>query len=332
MARGAGQPPGPAGAAGAAGAAGGAGAGGSAGGATARLVDPRVLQSLGSMRVRARSVVEGAMSGLHRSALKGASVEFTEYKEYSPGDEIRHIDWRTFARTDRYFVKQYEDETNLRAYLVVDVSGSMAFGFEDNITKYQYASYLAAAVAYQLVHQGDAVGLLTFSESPGTFVPASSKNSHLEDLFRLLEAPATRGRGTDLAAALGRIAERAPRRSVVLLFSDLLDTAAAALNMAKVLRRRKHEVVVFHLVDPAELSLPFEGLTLFEGLEGDGSLLVDPDDIRARYQDELGRYHAGLARECRESDIEYWRVLTNTPLDQTLLDFLYARGGGRGRG
>lgn len=289
-----------------------------------RLIDPRLLQSVGNLRLRARTLVEGAIAGLHRSALKGASVEFTEFKEYSPGDEIRHIDWRAFARTDRYFVKQFEDETNLRAYLLLDTSGSMDFGSEDHPTKRSYAAHLSAALAYLLVRQGDAVGLLTFSERPGTFVPASSRQSHLDDIFQVLEGEDASG-GTDLSQALSRIAERAPRRSLVFLVSDLLDTAPSVMNTAKVLRRRRFEVIVFHVVDPAELSLPYEGLTIFEGLEGDGELLVDPDDIRDRYREEIRKYHESLRRRCREGDIEYWRLLTSTPLEKVLLDFLFRR-------
>jgi uncharacterized protein (DUF58 family) len=292
------------------------------------LIDPRLLQSLGNMRIRARSVVEGAISGLHRSALKGASVEFTEYKEYSPGDDIRHIDWRAFARSDRYYVKQYEDETNLRAYLLLDTSGSMDYGFEELLPKSTYATYLAAALAYLFVRQGDAAGLLTFSNEPGTFLPASSKNSHLDDLFKLLEET-PRGGKTDIASALTRMAERAPRRSLVFLISDMLDTGEEVLNAAKVLRRRKFEVILFHLVDPSELTLPFEGLTIFEGLEEDGELLVDPDDIRERYLIELNAYLDQIEDECRQSDLEYWRVKTDTPLDSVLLDFMFRRGKGR---
>ena len=294
-----------------------------------QLVDPLLLQSLGNMRLRARSVVEGAVSGLHRSALKGASVEFTEYKEYSPGDEIRHIDWRTFARTDKYFVKQFEDETNLRAYVMLDTSGSMDYGFEETLPKYPYATYLAAALAYLFVRQGDAVGLLTFSDKPGVFLPASSKNSHLDDLFGILEGTATVGTGTDMASALSTMAERAPRRSLVFLLTDMLDTSAAAMNAAKVLRQRRNEVVLFHLVDPSELSLPFEGLTLFEGMEGEGELLVDPDDIRAKYTEELESHFKRVEKDCRTGDIEYWRLVTTRPLERVLLDFLFARGGRR---
>jgi uncharacterized protein (DUF58 family) len=299
--------------------------------ARAALVDPRTLESLGNMRVRARSVVEGAIAGLHKSALKGGSVEFTEYKEYSPGDEIRHIDWRTFGRSDRYYVKQFEEETNLRAYVLVDQSGSMDFGFEDTLTKSVYAAYLGAALAYLFVRQGDAVGCLTFDAEPRLFLEASSKQSHLDDVFKLLEGQPGVGLETDLGAALSSMAERGKRRSLVLVLSDLLDTSPEAMNMAKVLRRRKFEVVLFHLLDPAELSLPYEGLTLFQGLEQEGELLVDPDDIRERYIVEMQAHLDQIERDCRETDIEYRRIVTTTPLDAVLLDFLYQRLDRRGR-
>ncbi|MBN1945205.1 MAG: DUF58 domain-containing protein [Bradymonadales bacterium] len=289
------------------------------------LVDPGLLTSLGSLRVRAKQVVEGAIAGLHRSALTGVSVEFTEYKEYSAGDDIRHIDWKSFARTDRYFVKQFEDETNLRAYLLIDCSGSMLYGSEGGPTKHTYAAHLAAALAYLFVHQGDAVGLLTFSKEPGGYLPPGSRQSHLEDLFSLLENSASGG-GTDLSAALMTLAERARPRSLAFLLSDLLDTSPAAMNAAKVLRQRRFEVILFHLVDPAELTLPFEGLTLFTGLEGEGGLVVDPDDIRDQYKKEIQGYFASVERECHHSDIEYRRVSTAMPMESVLLDFLFWHG------
>lgn len=289
-----------------------------------RFIDPKLLQRLGNMQVRARTVVNGAIAGLHRSDLKGASVEFAEYKEYSPGDEIRHIDWRTFARTDRYYVKQFEDETNLRAYLVLDTSGSMDYGFEDVLSKYEYATYLAAALAFLLVRQGDAVGLLTFAEQPGVFIPANSRQSHLDDLFKVLEKHPRRHK-TDLSAALAQLAKRAKRQSLAFIFTDMLDTAPEALNMAKVLRQRRFDVALFHLVDPSELTFPFEGLTLFEGLENDGVLLVDPDDIRTHYQEELTSYFEKLERELIENDIDYYRIETDRPLETVLLEFLNRR-------
>jgi uncharacterized protein (DUF58 family) len=282
---------------------------------------------LGGLAVRARSVVEGFIAGQHRSPHRGSSVEFAEYKEYTEGDEIKHIDWRAYARFDKYYVKQFEDETNLCAYLILDGSGSMNFGSE-GVTKLDYARTLAASFAYMMLRQGDAVGALLFDDKPGLYLPASSKTSHLDDVLQVLERLPGAGR-TDIAVALQSMAERLRRRGLVVLLSDMLDDAQRVMNIAKVLRKRRQEVVVFHVMDRAELELPYEGLTLFEGLEGEGELLVEPDDIRARYQEELTAHIRGIERECRDGDIEYFRVMTTQPFEGVLLDFIAARLQGR---
>lgn len=288
-----------------------------------QYLDPATLMKLGGLLVRARSVVEGSIAGMHRSPHRGSSVEFAEYKEYTEGDEIKHIDWRAFARFDKYYVKQFEDETNLYAYLLLDGSGSMDFGSE-GVTKLEYARTLAAAFAYFLLRQGDAVGALVFGEQPGLFLPPSSKNSHLDDVLQVLESVPGKG-GTDIARALQSMAERVRRRSLMLVFSDMLDDAQRVMNLAKVMRKRRQEVALFHLLDPAEVELPYEGLTLFEGLEGEGELLVDPDDVRERYQQEMSAHLQKIERDCREGDIEYFRVLTTDPLEKVLLDFILGR-------
>jgi len=286
-----------------------------------------LVMRLGGLAVRARSVVEGFIAGQHRSPHRGSSVEFAEYKEYTEGDEIKHIDWRAYARFDKYYVKQFEDETNLCAYLILDGSGSMNFGSE-GVTKLDYARTLAASFAYMMLRQGDAVGALLFDDKPGLYLPASSKTSHLDDVLQVLERLPGAGR-TDIAVALQSMAERLRRRGLVVLLSDMLDDAQRVMNIAKVLRKRRQEVVVFHVMDRAELELPYEGLTLFEGLEGEGELLVEPDDIRARYQEELTAHIRGIERECRDGDIEYFRVMTTQPFEGVLLDFIAARLQGR---
>jgi uncharacterized protein (DUF58 family) len=280
---------------------------------------------LGGLLVRARSVVEGSIAGMHRSPHKGSSVEFAEYKEYTPGDEIKHIDWKAFGRFDKYYVKQFEDETNLRAYLVLDASGSMDFGSE-GVTKLEYARTLAASLSYLLLRQGDAVSALVFDDKPGLFLPPSSKSSHLDDVLRVLERMPGEGR-TDIAAALKSLAERVRRRGLMIIISDMLDDAERVMNIAKVMRKRRQEVVVFHLIDPAEVELPYEGLTIFAGLEGEEDLLVDPDDIRDRYREEMRAHLLTIERECREGDIEYFRVPTTRPLEQVVMDFIVGRLG-----
>lgn len=288
-------------------------------------LDPATLEKLGNMHIRARQLVEGIIAGLHRSPHRGGSVEFAEYIEYAPGHEIRHIDWKVFAKSDKYYVKQYEDETNLRAYLLLDGSGSMDFaGEEAGLTKLRYASFLAATFAYLFMRQGDAVGALSFDSKVRQYLPASAKTSHLDDLFYMLDELPSR-EGTAIESALRTIAERARGRSLVMLFSDLLDIDEEVMSFLRVLRSRRFEVAVFHVMDPAELELPYEGLTLFEGLEGDGELLVDPDDLRDRYMEMMRAHLDEIEQQCQEGDVEYIRFTTTEPIEEVALRFLRPR-------
>lgn len=276
------------------------------------------------MGLRARAVVEGVIAGLHRNPHRGSSVEFAEYKEYAPGDDIRHVDWRAYGRVDRYYVKQFEDETNVRAYLVLDASGSMDFAFEDAPTKLLYASTLVASLAHLLLRQGDAPGLLTFDDRPGHWLPPSTRRTQIDDLCTVLDRAPGSGR-TSVQAALSRVAERVWARSLVVLVSDLFDTSDEMLKLARVLRQRGMEVVIFHVLDRAEWTLPYEGLTLFEGLEGEETLLVDPDDVRDAYQGLLREHVDAIEAECRRGDLEYFRTYTDEPVERVLLDFVVSR-------
>lgn len=291
-------------------------------------ISPETLAAFGSTRLRARAVLEGVLAGLHRSPHRGASVEFAEYKEYAPGDEIRHVDWRAWGRTDRYYVKQYEDETNTRVFLLLDSSGSMEFASETWPTKRLWASTLLATLAWLTLRQGDAPGLLVFRDAPGAWLAPSSRRAQLDDIFRILDGAVADG-STDSARALKQIAERTRFRSIVALVSDLLDPSHEMLRVARMLRRRGIEVVLFQVLDPAELDLPWEGLSRFEGLEGEGELLVDPDDIRSAYMERLGRHLAEIEEECRRGDIEYFRATTRQPVEEVLMGFLRSRLGGR---
>ena len=276
------------------------------------------------MGLRARAVVEGVIAGLHRNPSRGSSVEFAEYKEYAPGDDIRHIDWRAFGRVDRYYVKQFEDETNLRAHLLLDLSGSMEFSFEGAPSKRLYASTLVASLAHLLLRQGDAPGLLTFDAEPGFWLRPSARQTQLNDICAVLERGPASG-GTSLSAVLAHVAERIYTRSLVVLVSDLLDTSEEMLTLARVLRQRGMEVVIFHVLDRAEWTLPYEGLTLFEGLEGEGSVLVDPDDIRDAYQEQLSAHVVAIESRCAQGDIEYFRTYTDEPIEEVLLAFVRGR-------
>jgi len=288
-------------------------------------IDPATLDSLGNMKVRAKTLVDGILAGLHRSPHRGGSVEFAEYTEYTPGDEIRHVDWKVYAKTDEYYIKQYEDETNLRAFLVMDGSGSMAFQSEDApMSKMRYVSHLAATFGHLLLRQGDAVGGLSFDDETRDFLPPSSSSTHLDDLTYLLDELRGAG-GTALADAFRTLAERAPPRSLVLVFSDFLDIDDEALNLLKVLKEQRRDVAVFHVVDPAEVSLPYEGLRIFEGMESDDELLAEPDDLRDVYQQKIRGHFDRIQSNCEAGSIGYQRFATTQPIEQVCLDFLRGR-------
>lgn len=287
-------------------------------------IDPRRLAALGGTKLRARAVVEGTLAGMHRNPNRGASVEFAEYKEYAPGDELKHIDWRAYARVDRYYVKQFEDETNLRAWFLVDHSGSMAFQYDEAPSKFMWAGTLAASLAWILIRQGDAPGIQLFAQEPGTALPPASRPSQLDDICAVLDGAALQGQ-TDLTLALTRLAERLRQRSLVVVLSDFIQEDEELWTMARVLRRRGNEVVFFHVMDRAEWTLPWENLTLFEGMEGEGDGVAEPDEIRRAYQQELGAHLERVEQECARGDIEYFRSFTDEPVEETLRKFLQGR-------
>jgi uncharacterized protein (DUF58 family) len=290
-----------------------------------RYLDPAVLEQLGNMQVKARTLVEGILSGMHRSPHRGGSVEFAEYIEYSPGHEIRHIDWRVFGKSDKYYVKQFQDETNLLTYLVVDGSGSMNFqGEEAPMTKMRYVSILAATLGYLFIRQGDAIGMFANDSGDMKFLPAASKNSHLDDVFYVLDQLPGAGE-LELERMLRSVAERAKRRSLIMIFSDMLDATEENLTLLSVLRQRGYDVVVFHVVDPAEMTLPYEGLTMFEGMENEGDLLADPDDLRDRYLEMFQQHLELVKKRCQGSQIEYVRFATTEPIESVALRFLRGR-------
>lgn len=291
---------------------------------TATYIDPKSLESLGSTKLRARSVVEGIINGLHRNPHRGSSVEFAEYKEYAPGDDLRHIDWRAYARMDRYYVKQFEDETNVRGYLMLDTSGSMDFQWEDAPTKAMYGATMVASLAWVMQSQGDAPGVITFNEGVRHWLPPSSRRTQLDDICRVLDDSPPTG-VTTIEAAFSRVAEQVHSRSLVVLVSDLLDSSSDMLTLARVLRRKGMEVVIFHVLDRAEWELPYENMTLFEGLEGEGTLLVEPDDIREAYQARMREHVAHIETLCQRSDIEYFRGFTDQPIEIVLLKFMQQR-------
>ncbi len=301
-------------------------------------IDPTEIAALvtggESLQVKARLIVEGALSGLHRARLHGSSIEFAEHKEYTPGDELRHLDWKAYAKLDRYFVKQFEQESQLTTFLVLDASASMAYR-SGPLSKLEYASYLLAALAYLLIKQRDKVGLSVFGDaSTEGYVPPRARPAHLHDLLAVLEDVTTRGPTGDESAAraLDRIGELTNRRrSLIILASDLFAPDGAAPTILRRLRAQRHDVAVFHVLDPHEIEFPFEGLTLFEALEGERKMLVNPGAIRKHYREAITRFIDRSRSECVEGGVDYHLAPTSKSLQQTLLDFLVQRVGGGAR-
>jgi uncharacterized protein (DUF58 family) len=292
-------------------------------GAGLSLLRPDLVARLGALNLKARQVVEGVLSGLHKSPHHGQSIEFAEHKEYSPGDEIRHIDWKAYGKFDKYYVKQFEHETNLRAWIVLDASKSMAYGHE-GVTKLEYAKVLAASLAYLLVQQSDAVGVLVYGAGTRTFLPVRASGGHLHEVLDTLEATEADGE-TNLPAAIDFLAERSHRRAMVLLLTDLLDPEEATVAHIRRLRARRHDVSVFHLMDRAEVEFPFEDPTLFLGMEDDRQLPVHPLEIRESYLEEVQAFLEATRKSLTEADIDYRHTLTDTPYDRVLVDFLGRR-------
>jgi uncharacterized protein (DUF58 family) len=286
--------------------------------------DPLVLAKISTMSLRARYVVEGLLSGLHESPYRGYSVEFAEHREYTPGDEIRRIDWKAYGKFDRYFVKEYEEETNLRAYLLLDASASMDYGSQ-GISKFDYGCYLAVSLAYLMLRQGDDVGLVTFGAQVQRYIPPRSGLKHLQAVTSLLEATQPEGE-THLDQALREIGGKLKKRGMIIVISDLFDTPDLVLRALKYFRHRRNEVMVFHLLDNNELDFPFDRLTVFEDIEDIRSrVLADPRAIRQAYLQQLQTFIEEYRRECRREWIDYNLFPTTTPLDIALTRYLARR-------
>lgn len=297
----------------------------------AAALDPAALAKFGRLELLARLVVEGVMAGLHKSPFKGFSVEFAEHRQYGPGDEIRHIDWRTYGKTDRYYVKEYEEETNLKAYLVVDTSGSMGYAGR-TISKFEYAKQLAAALTYLMIGQRDAVGLVTFDTQLRTMIPPRTAPNHFSVVCKGLEDAAIGGE-TPLSGILHALAERIRRRGLVVVISDGFDKLDELTAALRHIRHRKHELLFLQVLAPEEEEFPFRRPTKFRNLENvDHALRVDPSALRAAYLEQFGAFCKGLKEQLQGMNADYCRVSTAAPTGQVLLDYLSARSGqGRGR-
>ncbi len=287
------------------------------------FLDPAVITRLGSLPLFARKPMMGSVSGRHRSPHRGSSVEFAQYRKYVPGDDPRRLDWRAYARSDRFYVKEFEADTNLRLYLVLDTSGSMRYQAH-GISKLDYGKKLAGTLGYLAARQGDAVGLTCAADKIGTDIPSRRSPAHLRNIFDTLAKTEAKG-DTGLVAALHDVAEQTGQRALVVIISDLFVPPAELLGCFQHLRFRKHDVAIFHLLEDAELDFHFDRPTRFLDLEGGPALLVEPSAIRREYQNQLTNYFVELDRAVRESAMDYQRIRIDEPYGDVLAKFLISR-------
>ena len=288
-----------------------------------RYLDPAVVARLGTIDLKARTIVEGFLTGLHRSPYKGFSVEFAEYRQYIPGDDLATLDWKVYARSDRHFVKKFEEETNLTCHLLLDVSGSMAYA-SGGITKLQYGSYLTAALAYLMHRQRDSFGLIAFDDSISALLPASARSGHLRAVLLALERLKI-GAGTDVAKPLHDLAAAVRKRGVVVLVSDLLDDPVRVLDGLKHFRYRGTDVIVFHVLDPYELQFPFEQAARFRDMETAAEVMAVPRSVRKDYLERMQGLIATYKRELGLVGIDYCLLDTSQPLELGLMSYLMTR-------
>lgn len=288
-----------------------------------RFLHPEAIGRIARLDLRARHIVEGFLAGIHKSPYFGQSIEFLQHRQYAPGDELRHIDWKVWAKQDRFYVKQYEEDTNLRATLVVDVSSSMKYG-SGSLSKYEYGATVAASLAYLVLRQQDAVGCVAFDEAVRAKVPQKTKRSHLNSIIQALDASTPREK-TDIGAILRSVAEAYPRRGLIILISDLLVDRTGLFKGIKLLRQHGHDVLVFHVMDDDELDFPFNGPTRFDGLEIDEQLACNPRALREGYLEALGTYLSEVRHGCAQDGVQYKLVRTSEPLDGALATFLTDR-------
>jgi uncharacterized protein (DUF58 family) len=287
------------------------------------LIDPRTLMRIKSLQIRARVAVQGFIKGIHRSPYHGFSVEFSEYREYSPGDDPRYLDWRLYARSDRYYVKRFEDETNLRCHLVLDTSRSMGYR-SGAYSKSDYARTAAATIAYFLSTQRDAVGLLTFEDRIVEYLPARYRPGHLRRLMAILDREPT-GRATNLAGPLDEVAATVRKRGLIILLSDLLAATDMLRTRLGYLSSRGHDVIVLRILDPAEVNFSFSAPAMFLDVESGREVYIDPSQAKADYLRRFSAHAAEIERSCVDLGIEYQSITTDRPLELVLFDVLKAR-------
>lgn len=289
-----------------------------------RYLQPNVIAQLEKIELKARLVVEGFITGLHRSPYHGFSVEFAEHRLYNPGDEIKHIDWKVYARTDKYFVKQFEEETNLRCIIALDKSASMRYFSNNNISKFEYSAYLSASIAYLLMTQRDAVGLALYDNEIQKYLPPRSKRSYINEILKTIDETIPSDL-TGTSQALNQLAEKFTRRGLVVIFSDFFDEPESVLKALKHFRHKNHEVIAFQILDPQEIEFGFSGSVLFKDMETMESLQTLPLQIRKKYRDVFTDFVNIIKRECYEQNIDFVTIRTDEPFDKALRQYLTRR-------
>ena len=290
-----------------------------------KYFNPQTLSSLKGLELKARLIVEGYVAGLHKSPYHGFSIEFAEHREYAPGDDLRYVDWKVFGKSDRYYLKQYEEETNFACYFLLDTSESMTYRSEKAaVSKLEYAQYVAAALSYIVLRQQDAAGLATYDTAVSNFVRASSQPSHLKQLCHVMEQSPAAGE-TSMGPIFHDLAERIKKRGLVIILSDLFDDLDSLMLGLKHFRYRRHEVVVMQVIDVAEQEFPFQDPTLFQGLEGLPEQMTEPRALRRAYQAEFEQFLQATRKGCRDLHMDYILLRNDTPLDVALSGFLSSR-------
>ncbi len=291
---------------------------------TYEYFQPDKVAKLKNLNLLARHAVEGFISGLHRSPHRGFSVEFSEHREYTPGDDIRHLDWVAWGRTDRYYIKQYEQETNLRSYILLDVSNSMAYRYGGAVSKFTYGCFLAACLSYLMCRQQDVVGVIAFDEDVRFHLPPGSTPAHLDRIFKRLEETSP-GRRTAIASTFHELANMIAKRGLVIIISDLYDDQSEIIRALQHFVYKKHQIIIFHVMDPSEVELPFKRILSLVDMETGERLQVDPRFVKDAYQQEIAAFIDRYRRECSERNIEYALTQTDVPYDRMLLNYLASR-------
>lgn len=289
-----------------------------------KYLRPEVIRQVGRLDLRAKFIVEGFLQGLHASPFQGFSVEFSEHRRYVPGDDLKDLDWSVYAKTDKYYLKKFEAETNMTGYLVMDLSASMAYTYRQELTKFEYAICLAAALGYLMIHQQDPVGLVTFDTHVRTCLPPRSKRTHLGNILALLANLKPAGQ-TNVSESLHQLAAMIRSKGLIMIFSDLLADPEPILQSLHHLRHRGHEIILFHILDEAEVHFPFEGVVEFQDVEESRRLTVDARGMKPDYLQSLHEFREHYRRECARANMDYVAIDTSVNFDKALMEYLVQR-------